>query len=653
LEKREIKYSSKKRFKGSKPAEFYGENHFLRAEGSNYSRAGAIPCDEEYLDRNRSVVGKLLQQFPRVRTAIVLGCARGYMVQALREEMVDAVGVDISEWAIRNCSPPVADYVYCGDVCDLSRWPDGSFDVAIAFDIFEHIKVPDLYKALDEAARVAGLVLLDVPLGRDDSKPDHSGGTDASHVSCYTKAWWMRQFLRRGMEPFYSQEYAYPEGDHGATIYFKPAPPTPTAENVVLPAVKPDGKDFKILWWSNAPFTPTGYGVGTKGVVYPLNRLYDVRCIGYWGLQGAALGFNGLIVYPKLFGRFGEDAAVLVVKNWRPDVMVTLFDVWISQSASQLGEPGWLGRIHPRWIPVVPVDHDPVPPNVVESVRPAYKVVAMSQFGRRQLQMKGVESTYIPHGVDTGVFKPTADRAGDIAFLERSSMPFSEDPLPWDEDCFVLGMNAANKDQQRKGFSRMFEAAGIFLENNPDAKKDLRIYLHSWYRFPNGKNLDGVAHAFGLGDRTRCTHRYHMWCGLKPEEMARVYGGFDVLYNASMAEGFGIPIVEAAACGVPAIATDWTSMPELVGGHGWLVKPVTRKMTMLESFWAVPDVYEAADAIEDAYNHPKKVRRLGEKARKFSLDYDWKRVVVPLWVRLMEGVRGEMTAKPLEERRII
>jgi len=71
------------------------------------------------------------------------------------------------------------------------------------------------------------------------------------------------------------------------------------------------------------------------------------------------------------------------------------------------------------------------------------------------------------------------------------------------------------------------------------------------------------------------------------------------------------------------------------------------------SKWAIPDEYEIAEALEDAYNNPDKMRQYGEKAREFSLNYDWKKVVVPLWFKLIEELREDLRPKTRAERRIL
>ena len=263
--KREIKHSSEKVFEGSAPQEFYSKGYFLDAKGSNYGRRDLItgealfsPYTEEfYLGRARLVVNSLLKSIQGIRNVIVLGCARGYMVQAFHERNIDAFGVDISEWTIENGAPLVADRLYCGDVCDLSMWDEQEFDLVVALDVLEHIHTPDLYKALDEACRVGKILVFDAPIDIDNDRPDQSDGTDESHVSIYSKEWWITEFMKRGYEPIHSQEFIYPEEkfdsrwpdrhDHGVTIYLRRVRLPPTATTVPTITVKPGKKDFRIL----------------------------------------------------------------------------------------------------------------------------------------------------------------------------------------------------------------------------------------------------------------------------------------------------------------------------------------------------------------------------------------------------------------------
>jgi glycosyltransferase involved in cell wall biosynthesis len=61
--------------------------------------------------------------------------------------------------------------------------------------------------------------------------------------------------------------------------------------------------------------------------------------------------------------------------------------------------------------------------------------------------------------------------------------------------------------------------------------------------------------------------------GIVPEEkMPMLYGAADVYLHTSEYEGFGLPILEAMACGTPVVASNRASIPEIIGNSGDLIE---------------------------------------------------------------------------------
>jgi glycosyltransferase involved in cell wall biosynthesis len=142
--------------------------------------------------------------------------------------------------------------------------------------------------------------------------------------------------------------------------------------------------------------------------------------------------------------------------------------------------------------------------------------------------------------------------------------------------------------------------------------------------------------------------------------MNLINNSWDVYINLCRGGGFELGHIETAASGVPSIGVDFTSMPELIEGHGWLVKPYggdiecphckkdfsynggARQFSHLMSTYCIPDEYKAADAISDAYSHPNKTKKFGADSRKFALGYDYNTKIVPKWLDLFDEVRSEL-----------
>jgi glycosyltransferase involved in cell wall biosynthesis len=393
---------------------------------------------------------------------------------------------------------------------------------------------------------------------------------------------------------------------------------------------------LKLLWSSNAPFVATGYGQQTEIFTSRIQALgHDVALLAYYGLNGAPLEWNGLKIYPGSVDNWGNDVLAAYAAHHfgggpRDGWTITLQDVWtlVGPTLKELRLASW-----------TPVDHDPVPPAVVGYFQRFGAVpIAMSRFGEDRLRAQDLNPLYVPHGVETDIFKSNPER---MAIREALGMP---------QDAFVVGIVAANKGMAppRKGWPEMFEAFARFREK----RKDALLYVHSLRTESHGGcNLQYLARNVGLDpDKIMWVDQFRYVLGnITKQDMAALYSTMDVLLNTSYGEGFGIPIIEAQACGVPVIVTDATSMPELCGS-GWVVPAERMWDEHHKAFYGRPIVAEIITALEKAY-HASAIRH--REARKFALGYDADRVLQEYWVPALGALQevlepSEIQAEPVQ-----
>ena len=375
----------------------------------------------------------------------------------------------------------------------------------------------------------------------------------------------------------------------------------------------------RILWYSNAPWCATGYGTQTAQTVTRLQKAgHEVAIHANYGLEGSGTKWRGTEIYPKGLSPYSDDVMVAHYQHWAhgnqslSPLLMTLFDAWVFKSASLDSVPSIAS-----W---VPIDHTPAPPEVLAwCARPNVTTIAMSQFGQKMLHNAGVDALYVPHGIEP-VFKPTATVNG-VSGRKIMGAP---------DDAFVVMMNSANKGAQppRKAFGENLLAFAIFAKTHPDAY----LYLHTEMQGFNGVNLPVLAKACGIPEnRLLFADQYAVRNGMPQEVLPALYSASDVLLAVSMGEGFGIPVVEAQACGTRCITSNQTAQTEL-NGHGWLVDCQPYWDTAQRSWFHTPFVREIVGALEMAYEARESLHK---PSVEFASQYGADQVFRKYWEPVM------------------
>ncbi len=98
---------------------------------------------------------------------------------------------------------------------------------------------------------------------------------------------------------------------------------------------------------------------------------------------------------------------------------------------------------------------------------------------------------------------------------------------------------------------------------------------------------------------------------VEPGELASLYSGADLFLMPSLHEGFGLPVLEAMACGTPVIASSGGALPEVVGNSG----------VKVDSF----EPKDWANQIESLLGDADNLKSLSEMGQRRSKEFSWRR----------------------------
>ena len=135
-----------------------------------------------------------IQNYFDFDTCVDYGCAKGFLVHALRILGSKAFGEDMSEYAINNCHPAVKDY--------LSLPNKKIYDLLICKDMLEHVEEVDIPAVLHLFKQKSDQFFFTIPLGDNDRFRIREYEVDITHVTKKDEEWWIKTFEKNGFESF-------------------------------------------------------------------------------------------------------------------------------------------------------------------------------------------------------------------------------------------------------------------------------------------------------------------------------------------------------------------------------------------------------------------------------------------------------------------
>lgn len=385
---------------------------------------------------------------------------------------------------------------------------------------------------------------------------------------------------------------------------------------------------MRVLWISDSPDTPSGFGNVTRFVCEGLaNRGHSVSILGWQTLE--AHDWKRCKVYPAA-GELGSRSLFPFLVRNRPEVVIALGDVWWLPYFSAPHVRRQMELADTPWALYFPIDGESsdgrLPAGWLELLRDVDIPIAMSEYGRRIVKQCGLTCDYIPHGVDLDLFCPPPDREEAKARIGCQGK-------------FLVLSDSRN--QPRKMLPRLLDIFAKFAAHRPDALLHLHTDPDDEFTKSGIYSYDVQADLRHLGIKSKVRFTPGMVMkrggGVSLGELASYYQAADVHLLASTGEGFGLPTLQAAAAGAVPMAGAYSASKELVEGHGAGIEIAEWSENEFGIRRGLIDVDDAVRKLAAFYDNRGLLAEHSARSRQFAMSYGWNKIV-DRWDALLRSV---------------
>jgi glycosyltransferase involved in cell wall biosynthesis len=366
------------------------------------------------------------------------------------------------------------------------------------------------------------------------------------------------------------------------------------------------GQSFRIIMLSDMDPSGSGYASITTALGSRLADMgHEVKIIGlYYSGEEHHYKFS-------LFPCAGINDAFAMLNNMKilfnPDVFISLTDIPNQEPVAKMAK-----KLEIPYICVTPMENGPLCATWATILSQADICYVMSEFAVQECERMGIKAEHLTIGIDTESWKPPTPE-------EKQKLRESYGL----KDEFVILTVADN--QERKNLWGALGSLEIFKHTYPNFKYWLvtRENQYVGYRLRDLASNCGVLKELSIFER-----------GMPFKMLWGLFAAADVFLLTSKAEGLGMPILEAMACGLPVVATKTGALREhLLPNRG---KLVDAEYTFIDT-WGnsrrdmIDRVKCAAALLEVAEGKGPDI----EEARKYATNRTWEKSVE----QLLDGIK--------------
>jgi len=349
---------------------------------------------------------------------------------------------------------------------------------------------------------------------------------------------------------------------------------------------------------------------------------------------------------------FGAYKINVVLADFQPDIVFDARDPWMT---THIQESKFRGLFKLVLMPTV--DSAPQRKDWINNLfKKADAVTTYSRYGKRVLEGAGVKvSAVTSPGINLDIFKPLDKEMIRDKYQIKPSLLIIGTVMRNQKrklypELFEVYSNLrrkyrmTNKNKDKGDVVRINHSALLCHTSWPDNGWDIPELLdrynlarhviftykcdgcssvfHSWF-IPCNKQGKGICRICGKLE----AHMPNTHSGVSEEELVDIYNLMDIYVQPAICEGWGLPIMEAKACGVPGLYQNYSAMEDHVQNGGGLPIKIGRFYTEAETMAirSLPDNTDFLKGLEKLALNGKRRDKLGKQARKCAEKlHDWK-----------------------------